>query len=375
MKTNHFFCLNPSCPNNEADQNDSTWFSTHGHYTTKAFGLTRRYRCNHCGKTFSNQTFSLNYYLKKRTDFKALCKDFISLNSELFIGRHHDLSSDSIRIRRDRIGRNALFFQQTLLKDNNINENLCADGFESFIKNKYYPTNLNILVGEHSEFLYYFTHSVSKRKGRTTKQQQSRLSYEYADKSFSGSTLGEQFSDLIKQMSNMTDKKKILLKTDEHPTYAFVIDKWNKNRTPGCVEIEHKQTSSKQIRNIDNPLFPVNYLDRLFRKDCPMFRRKTVCQGRNLQNMLLKTAHYMVSHNFFKPKRITSRRKQGDEKHCTLLNLDQRVLSKLTKLFYTDRFFLSRVALPKFYFQVWTKTVPNPLIASGNGNVPAFAYQ
>jgi hypothetical protein len=375
METLHFFCLTPSCPNNTVDPNDQSWFSTHGYYSTQAFGSVRRYRCNHCGKTFSTQTFSLNYYLKKQTDFRMICKDFISQNSDLFTGRHNDLSSDSIRIRRDRIGRNALFFQHTMLKNNRINENVCADGFESFIRNKYYPTNLNILMGERSEFLYYFTHSVSRRKGRITQRQQKRLSYEYADKSFTGSTLREQFSDLIEEMNTMTDKKKILLQTDEHPTYQSVVDTWNKNRTSGRVEIDHRQTSSKQIRTVENPLFSVNYMDHLFRKDCPMFRRKTVCQGRNLQNMLLRVAHYMVSHNFFKPKRINSRRKQMKEKHHTSLNLDRRLLSELTNRFYTDRFFLSRVTLPKFFFQVWTKTVPNPLIARGDGNVPLFAFQ
>ena len=154
MSNHHYFCLNPSCPNHKANPKDHSWYIPHGDYQTKAFGLVARYKCTECGKTFSSQTFSLNYYLKKKTDFKALSKQLTSSNSDLFTGRQNKLSSDSIRIREDRLGRNSLYFQQSMLEGIDIKEELCADGFESFVRNKYYPINLNIAVGSDSEFLY-----------------------------------------------------------------------------------------------------------------------------------------------------------------------------------------------------------------------------
>ena len=375
MSDHHYFCLNPNCPNHKAEPNDHSWYKTHGGYETEAFGFVTRFKCSVCGKTFSHQTFSLNYYLKKKTDFKALSRELTSQNSNLFTGRHNKLSSDSIRIRRDRIGRNSLYFQQTMLEDINIKESFCADGFESYVNSKYYPINLNIAVGSESEFLYFFTNSVSKRKGKMTAEQAERVKYEYVNKSFAGCKLKEQFTNLIRETVSRTKKKVIELFTDEHPTYKTIIEEWNSNKGEDDPYIKHTQVSSKLPRSPGTLLFPVNYLDMLFRKDCPMFRRRSICYGKNLQNMMLRVSHYMVMHNFFKPKRITSKREQLEDKHHTLLGFDEEKLSALTDRLYTDRFFLSRVDLPEFFFQVWTKSVPNPLKDEERKDVPEFVYQ
>ena len=195
------------------------------------------------------------------------------------------------------------------------------------------------------------------------------------NKSFEGCKLHEQFTNLIEEVASRVKGYMITLYTDEHPTYQSIIKEWNRNVDEDRPYIEHIQISSEKPRTTGSYLFPVNYLDMLFRKDCPMFRRKSICYGKNLQNMMLRVSYYMITHNFFKPKRISSKGEQKKSKHHTLLGLNQRKLKSLTERLYTERFFLSRIDLPSFFFQVWTKSVSNPLRAEGWFDVPKFSYQ
>ena len=101
----YFFCPNPSCSAHSLEPPGFTWFVRHGFHTTNAFCRVQRYKCRLCGKTFSDQTFLLNYWLKKPTDFAALGREINSASSSNFIARHHHFSADSMRIRHDRLAK------------------------------------------------------------------------------------------------------------------------------------------------------------------------------------------------------------------------------------------------------------------------------
>ena len=173
MIPDYFFCPVPTCPAHDLNPSPPDWYVRFGFHLTKAFGRVQRYKCRLCGKTFSDQTFLLNYWLKKSTDFHALGREINSSASSNFIARHHHFSADSMRIRHDRLARNALFLQSVLTKDHRIDEPVVADGLESFVRSQFFPINLNILIGQQSQFVYYFNESHSRRKGSMTEKQKS----------------------------------------------------------------------------------------------------------------------------------------------------------------------------------------------------------
>ena len=378
MPSDFFYCPNPDCPNHSPLSDNNGWYEKHGTHPTKAFGNVQRYRCTECGRTFSDQTFSLNYYLKKQTDFKALFKQLNSNNSDCFIGRDVGLSVDSVQLRRERLARNGMFFQQKVLENIRINESLAADGFESYTKSKFYPTNINIMVGSESLFLYYLTESLQRRKGVMTKRQKKRAESEYANKSFKDSRLHSKFGVLLEYLKGRTVGQSITLFTDEHKTYKRVIDKINSSKPgkaqSGLPRIKHIQISSLLIRDKNNPLHPVNYHDRQIRKDIANHRRKTICHARNDRCMLTRMIMYMVSHNFFKPFEITSRRNQTAARHYDALGIDQRKLAYWKSVLFTKRFIQSRVKLPEYFKDIWFKRTATPL-KEGRDYVPGFAFQ
>ena len=373
MKKSYFFCPYSSCRAHRLDLTDSHWFYRYGYHSTKAFGRVQRYKCRFCGRTFSDQTFLLNYWLKKQTDFTALGREINSSSSSNFIARHHHFSADSMRIRHDRLARNALFLQSILTEELTIDEPLVADGLESFVVSQYFPVNLNILIGKNSQFVYYFTESHSRRKGRSTAVQKHRSAQLYADKSFQRSTISVMFEKLIEYVRGRCAEETVRFHTDEHPVYRRIIARWNSASEP-TPRIDHRRTSSKKPRTTGNHLFAVNYFDRLIRKDIPNHRRETICQARNDRNLLSRFAYYMVTHNFYKLYRVSSKARQREDTHAEQVMERTEKLEVWRSRFHECRFFRSFVSLPEYFEDVWFRRTPTPLSRYADP-VPQFAYQ
>jgi hypothetical protein len=373
MIPDYFFCPVPTCPAHDLDPSLTDWYVRFGFHMTKAFGRVQRYKCRSCGKTFSDQTFLLNYWLKKSTDFLELGRDINSSASSNFIARHHHFSADSMRIRHDRLARNALFLQSVLTKDLRIDEPLVADGLESFVRNQFFPINLNILIGQQSQFVYYFNESHSRRKGRMTEKQKSMRELMYAGKSFLGSKISKMFKQLLEYAGKRNATPVVQLHTDKHPIYRRMIKAWNQSAEVP-VRIEHFRTSSEEPRTTENALFAVNYFDRLIRKDMPNHRRETICYARNDRNLLSRFVYYLVTHNFHKPYRISSNAKQMEVTHAEHAMGKSEEQEEWKHRFHKCRFFKSFVEMPKYFEDVWFRRTPTPL-KLGTDPVPAFAYQ
>jgi hypothetical protein len=368
----YFFCPRIGCPNHRLDAGASDqWYYPFGQYSTYAFGTVQRYRCRSCGKTFSDQTFSLNYYLKKKTDFRAFAKQFNSRASDLFCARHFGYSSASMQTRVDRLARNALFMHDWVRQHIRLSEHLVADGLESFVGSKYFPNSLNLLIGKASEYVYDFNLSHSRRKGRMSDEQKQKAHELYADIPFCSNELTQRFAELVNTVASLIATgsiKQVRLHTDEHPVYQKVIE-------DACIEeLEHHRTHSSEPRDQRNPLFAVNYFERLVRKDMVNHRRKSICFARNEQNMLSRFAWYTCAHNYFKPKRIDSQARQTTERHCSGINGIGTQINRWKPLIHHNRFILSFSQLSGFQRDVWLKQVPGPLGPRGKWNyLPKFA--
>ncbi len=94
------------CPNRECDWHvrapRGEWYISHGSHQTKAFGVVPRFRCRRCGRSFSTQTFSIDYYVKKAVDYEAIVALNDSSRSLRALGRTLNLSCGTVR---NRIGR------------------------------------------------------------------------------------------------------------------------------------------------------------------------------------------------------------------------------------------------------------------------------
>ena len=98
QKTDRLHCPNPKCSYYHAPPKAHQWYKPHGKYETKAFGTVLRSRCMRCKKTFSLQTFSLDYYVKKPVDYMKLIRYLVTGSGQRNIWRFERLRVELIQM-------------------------------------------------------------------------------------------------------------------------------------------------------------------------------------------------------------------------------------------------------------------------------------
>lgn len=370
----HFFCPRIGCRNHRyAAAAQRGWYEKAGFYSTRAFGSVQRYRCRTCGKYFSDQTFKLTYYLKKDTDFRAFARALNSRSSDLFCARHFHYSSSSMQTRVERLARNGLFLHSQILSRVRLDEHLVADGLESYTRSKYFPTNITILIGADSQFVYDFNLCHFRRKGRMSDLQRMRAPRIYDSAVFLPNDMKNRFSLLLCRTADLIERRhplrdEIVLSTDENPAYAHALAD---TPIPGLV---HRRISSTAPRTRANPLYSANYFDRQIRKDLVNHRRKTVCQAKNDRNMMCRFSWYVTSHNYLKPYRISSRAAQTEARHFDRVRGAADQLRRWRPMLFTNRFVLSMSRVDGYLREIWMKSIHSPQAPPARREyIPQFA--
>jgi hypothetical protein len=252
-----------------------------------------------------------------------------------------------------------------------LSENLVADGLESYTMSKYFPNNLNILIGKDSEYVYEYNLCHFRRKGRMSEKQRRGMAGVYEGKCFTPNEMHTRFAQLLETVKELMNRKRIdtvELHTDENPVYAAVV---KEQKIEG---LQHLRTSSQRVRDQNNPLRAVNYFERLVRKDLVNHRRKSICFARDDRNMLSRFAWYVCAHNYFKPKRIGSKAKQVVQRHASGVVDSAGELKRWKSMIFDKRYVLSLSMVSGFQRSVWLKEVESPLGKRGKWNyLPKFA--
>ena len=369
----------PHCPNPECryfsheNIHDTCWRKNHGYYQTNAFGKVPRYRCTSCGKTFSNQTFLIDYWVKIPVSYIELLKPLFSTSGQGNITRFHGLRSELIQNRYERLSRMMLALNAELRKHIRPDEDLVLDGFETFSKSQFYPNNVNIIVGSKSEFIYGMGFSQLRRKGAMTakqKQKRSELEDQYgkAPPNAIEMSVASLLEDLIKLLheNNLTDVK---LKTDEHKAYVRAF-----KRVPAASDcLKHEQYSSRKARTPANQLFAVDYCDRQVRKDLANHVRESVQFARCPSAMMTRMSLYQMYHNYIMPRRVKQQRKGNWQTRGEYLGLSRQVFCETLTQVLGKRVFFNKHELWEEEKKTWKMAWRNQGIHIGR-RIPKYIF-
>lgn len=367
------FCPYASCACHSATLDEPyTEYIDWGAYYTKAFGWVSRFRCKRCGRTFSVQTFSVDYYAKRVIDYDDLLQRLSSCESLSALGRSIGLSCESVSNRISRASRQALAADSLLASFRKPDEDLASDGFESFCVSQFFPNNIHLLTGCGSQFVYAANHVTLRRKGRMTEAQKRWRSA--LDRRFRPDRWGIELAfarigiEALRVLSD-SGRAHIDLWTDEKLEYRRAL-----SSSPCFIglhkvgRIEHRRVSSRAARTKYNPLFAVNYLDRELRKDLHEHVRETVCFGRNVNHQMERLELYLFGHNFRKPYRV-----HGDQRtHAELAGYEVAQIAKVMRGIWRDRAFLSLTDLGEDRRASWLRLRTTPL-KEGAQYLPAYA--
>jgi transposase-like protein len=335
-----------------------------GFHYSKVAGAVQRYKCGHCGTSFSDRTFSIDYYVKKSVNYGELLEMTVAGECVSRAGRSLGCSCASTQNRLDRMARNLLAMHQELEGRRALGENLVADGFEGFDVSQYYPSHVSLVVGQISQLIYALDHASMRRKGRMTEAQKAkRAELELRWKPKRGS-LGRSFAQAMQIIPLKWDKQvmpKLSILTDEHPAYPGAIRSVEALDAEYGKDLVHETYSSKLPRDLLNPLFSVNYMDRELRKDVAAHARESTCIGRNVANGLSRLAVYMAWHNYWKQYRLRTKDEAKRRPHAECAGVAPDAIEDAKRRCFVERAFLSKAGLDPWARDIWLKRHPTPL--------------
>ena len=290
----------PHCPRTDCRYHlcATDWHWTHHGTYTRACEprVIPRFRCDHCGVTFSSQTFSATYYLKRPELLERLFYRHVACSCYRQFAREARCAHSTLMRQAARIGRHCLLVMAEAMGHSAlaaVSEPLVIDGFESFAYSQYHPLHLHLVAGAESHFVYGLTHSRLRRKGSMTAGQKRRRSRIEAKHGRPDPKAIEVDMAAALRLAAPTPQA-LVVRSDEHPAYPRSF------RRLSDYDITHERTPSVQARTAGNPLFPVNRMDLLLRHSGSNHKRETIAFSKRHQCVIERAAVHLVWCNFSK---------------------------------------------------------------------------
>jgi len=304
--------------------------------------------------------FHIDHYAKVDVDYTAVLTHLTSSSGNANTCRILGIRDSTLSNRVRRLSRVLLAIHSKIRKELaelSKETSFVLDGFESFCDSQYHPNNINLLLGSSCEYIYQIGLSVLKRKGRmTAKQRAIRDQMEQEHKTNPAETRLSVANLLQDIQLYRNEETGMLLVTDEHKTYPkslALVD-------PQGIYFNHQQVSSKEHRDRSNPMFPVNYADRQFRKDLANHVRETVQFARSPVAMMARLSVYQFYHNYLSPYRVAEYKKNVRKSRAEKLSMSHKRLKQIIKEYWGGRPFQQKTDLWREERKTWTMGWRNP---------------
>lgn len=344
----------PHCPRTDCRYHRCSvgWrWKRHGSFTrASAPHRVPRFRCGHCGHTFSQQTFSATYWLRRPDVLEATAFRQLACSGYRQIAREARCHHTTVMRHSLRLGRLALLYLWHHRPHGPIREPVVVDGFESFAHSQYHPHYLNLVVGAASHYGYAFTFTELRRKGRMTavqKRRRARLENTHGRPDPRGIETGTATALRIAA----PEPQPLIVRSDEHADYPRAL-----LRLVGYA-IRHEMTPSLAARTAGNPLFPANRLDLLLRHNSANHKRETIAFSKRNHGAIARAAWLLLWQNF--SKRFSER--HGGATPAMRLGLAERPIP--VRELVRARLFPSRVDLPGEWARYYWEEVATRRIA------------
>src|SRR5262245_2993294 len=206
----------------------------------------QRYRCRHCRRRFSEQTFRTTYWLRRPQLLGAVLSGLVSCACLRQLARALEASPQTVLLHANRLGRHCLLFHEQHRPKGPLVEPLALDGFQSFEYSQFHPTWYHVVAGRRSHFFYGFTDSELRRSGRMTpRQRRTRAWLEQRHGRPHPRSIELETAAVLGLVCAASQP--IELHTDEHEDYPRAL-----RRLPH-LQVNHWTTSSRAARTPENP--------------------------------------------------------------------------------------------------------------------------
>lgn len=354
------FCPNPKCKYHRDLTVGWRWKRAGYFHRQQAPQVIPRFTCRCCGRSFSTQTFSTTYWLKRAELPAQILMKAVGGMANRQIARDVRAAPSTIDRLVARIGRHCLLLHAALARDATPAGPVVLDSFESFEWSQFFPFQHHLLVEADTGFFLHFTDSPLRRKGRMTRAQKRRR--EELERILGRPDPGAVEKDVTHLLQAVLGEvRAVTLRSDDHRAYPRALARLQ------CA-VEHQVTSSRARRDAYNPLFEINLVDLLIRHSQANHRRETLAWSKRRQGSAERLAIFLVWRNYMK-RRWEKSERRTPAMLKGLLPAALRVQDVLE-----TRLFRSRVAIPARWDAYYRRAVRTPTIPRNTAHNLVYAF-
>jgi len=221
-----------------------------------------------------------------------------------------------------------------------------------------FPSQITVLGDAKLELILTMTHCVTERGGTRTAAQRRRIERKRSIWRPTPGALTASITLLVNELTRFAGVRPLLIDTDEHPIYSKVI---GADRALGWYReaklLGVRRTPSTAPRTTGNPLFLMNYIDRLIRHRMKEHTRESTAFGRNSTFQMHRMWIFAWDHNTRQPIRV-----QGpeDRSRVELAGAPAVTLARLRREFFSRRHSLRGLLVPDSMREVWMADLSTP---------------
>lgn len=355
----------PHCPNPKC--------RFHGHFTPdwrfKRIGYhwsqcqrkrIPRFLCHHCRRSFSSQTFSPTYWLKRPDILPQLLTKTVGGMANRQIARDLRVAPSTVDGQLSRLGRHCLLFHAAMMATAKPVSVIAIDGLVTFEHSQFWPFHHHLAVEPSSDFIPYFTDSEVRRSGSMTpaqKRKRERLEAIYGRPD--PQAVLKDVTHLLEVVAGSQPRLTVL--SDEHKAYPQAL------RRLKC-KVEHLVTSSRERRDARNRLFPVNLADLLLRHCSANHKRETIAWSKRRQSSAERLAVFVVWRNYLKGRREKVRGSPTPAQARGTLDRRLEVADLLER-----RLFVTRTELPQRWEDYYWRRLRTRVLARQRAHELTYA--
>ncbi len=356
------FCPWRDCPQH-ARSSPGYRYWKHASYSTKARRRIPRFRCLSCRRTFSRQTFSTSYYLKRPGLLRHVAAGLVAGSALRQIARSLDCAPNTVARMSARLGRHAMLLHARCLAElrGQVREPFVFDHFETFELTQDYPFGIGTAVGAESWFVYGLDPAPHARTGRRSEAQERRLRSR-PRRATRGRYVGSA-RRILETLLDLGSTGGLRLRTDGHPDYVRAIQSDRRYR---AILLERHPNPSRGPKGAprspeaierDRAMFPVDLLHKILRHTLAHHRRETIAFTRRLNAAMERMFVTAVWRNLVKKR--SERARDGTTPAMRLALTDRRwswrrVLSR--------RLFFDRITMPEPWPMLYRREWKTPLL-------------
>lgn len=264
-------CPYPECPFHRSAP--AVFFIRRGHYRPLCRNHpVPRFRCRHCRRTFSRQSFRADFRHKKphlNAPFLRLMVSCVGLRQA---ARVLQVARRTVEHRFAWLARHARHLHLNQLRGGCLNGPFQLDELESFESNRYQPLTVPVLIEARCLFIVAVEVAPLRRKGSMTPRQRQRRSAHEAlhgrRPSRSDAAVRRALQALLRVVGPAAP---VVLDTDHKPSYGRL------GRRLFSERFIWRRHAARARRDRANPLFPINHTHARLRHFLARLRRRTWC--------------------------------------------------------------------------------------------------